>query len=387
MNCAAVLSAIRAAGTARVTDLIRATGLSRPTVSAAVSTLMADGWVEETEAPEPDLPRMGRPARVLRFRADARYVLGIDVGPHKIYCAVADLSGTVVSRVRRDVDEASSHAQLLEQVEATMGQALAAVPVASSTLAAVGIGTPGIVDEQRGAVVQAPSIPGWSSLELGGLFRRNVECSVRVENDVNLAVMAERWNGVGGDAENLILVQWGARVGAAVLVHGELHRGAHGAAGELGFLELEEEPEGVQPDGLGPLESAAGTAWILRRARSLGFDGADAAAVLAAAAAGDARAVQAVDEACARLSRGLASFVSAIDPELVIIGGSVALAGDAMLAGLRRHLSRRALVTPRLELSQLGDDAVALGAVRLALSDAERRLLDVYTAAPPADQP
>jgi predicted NBD/HSP70 family sugar kinase len=79
--------------------------------------------------------------------------------------------------------------------------------------------------------------------------------------------------------------------------------------------------------------------------------------------------------------------VSAIDPELVIIGGSVALAGDAVLDSLRRHLTRRALVTPRLELSQLGDDAVALGAVRLALSDAERRLLDVYTAAPQADLP
>ncbi|WP_343076434.1 ROK family transcriptional regulator [Jiangella mangrovi] len=387
MNCAAVLSAIRATGTARVTDLIRATGLSRPTVSAAVSTLMADGWVEETEAPDPDLPRMGRPARVLRFRADARYVLGIDVGPHKIYCVVADLSGTVVSHARRDVDGPRTHAQLLEQVKATMRRALDAVPVPSSALAAVGIGTPGVVDDQRGAVVQAPSIPGWSSLELGGLFRRSVECSVRVENDVNLAVMAERWNGAGGAAENLILVQWGARVGAAVLVHGQLHRGAHGAAGELGFLELDEEPRGVQPDGLGPLESAAGTAWILRRAVSLGFDdGADAAAVLTAAADGEPRALQAVEEACAQLSRGLASFVSAIDPELVIIGGSIALAGDAVLASMRRHLGRRALVTPRLELSQLGDDAVALGAVRLALADAERRLLDVYAAPSSAEQ-
>ncbi|TDE09155.1 ROK family transcriptional regulator [Jiangella asiatica] len=384
MNCAAVLDAIRDAGTARVTELVRATGLSRPTVSAAVSTLMADGWVEETEAPDIDLPRMGRPARVLRFRADARYVLGIDVGPHKIYCAVADLSGTVVSRVRRDVTEASTQAGLLDHVQATMREVLDAVPVPSSALAAVGLGTPGIVDERRGAVVQAPSVPGWSSLELGSLLRRSVECPVHVENDVNLAVMAERWNGAGGDADNLILVQWGARVGAAVLVQGQLHRGAHGAAGEIGFVELEEEPQGVQADGLGPLESAVGTAWMLRRARSLGDDESpDAAAVLTAAADGDPRARRVVDEACARLARGLASFVSAIDPELVIIGGGVALAGDAILDGIRRHLTRRALVVPRLELSRLGDDAVALGAVRLALADAERRLLDVYTVPTP----
>ncbi|SDT59217.1 Sugar kinase of the NBD/HSP70 family, may contain an N-terminal HTH domain [Jiangella sp. DSM 45060] len=381
MNCAAVLGAIRAAGTARVTELVRATGLSRPTVTAAVTTLMADGWVEETEAPEIDAPRMGRPARVLRFRADARHVLGIDVGPHKVYCAVADLSGTVVAHARHDVTAARTHAELLDQVETTMRKALAAVPVSLPDIAAVGIGTPGIVDDQRGAVVQAPSVPGWSSLELGSLIRQRLDCPVRVENDVNLAVMAERWNGSGSDAENLILVQWGARIGAALLVDGQLHRGAHGAAGEIGFLELEEEPQGTQADGLGPLESAVGTAWILRRAHSLGDESPDAAAVLVAAAAGDPRALQAVDEACARLARGLASFVSAIDPALVVIGGSITLAGDVILAGLRRHLSRRALVEPRLELSRLGDDAVALGAVRLALADAERRLLDVYTTA------
>lgn len=386
MNCAAVLRAIRDAGTARVTELVRATGLSRPTVTAAVSTLMADGWVEETEAAEVDLPRMGRPARVLRFRADARYVLGIDVGPHKASCAVADLNGTVVSYVRRDVTEAGTQAELLDQVEKTMSRALDAVPVPPSALAAVGIGTPGIVDQRSGAVLQAPSVPGWNSLELGSLFGRGVACPVHAENDVNLAVMAERWRGAGDDADNLIFVQWGARVGAAILVNGNLHRGAHGAAGEIGFVELEDEPQGVQADGLGPLESAVGTDWMLRRARSLGDESPDAAAVLTAARDGDPRALRVVDEACARLARGLASFVLAIDPELVIIGGSITLAGEAILAGIRRHLTRRTLVVPRLALSQLGDDAVALGAVRLALADAQRRLLDVYTAPSPVEQ-
>jgi predicted NBD/HSP70 family sugar kinase len=180
--------------------------------------------------------------------------------------------------------------------------------------------------------------------------------------------------------ENLLLVQWGSRVGAAVLVEGQLHRGAHGAAGEIGFVDLEEEPQGVQAEGYGPLESAAGTTWILRRAQSLGdHESADATAVLMAAAREDSRALQVIDEACERMARGLAAFVAAIDPELVIIGGGIVLAGDAVLDGLRRHLTMRALVVPRLELSRLGDDAVALGAVRVALADAERLLLDVYT--------
>jgi predicted NBD/HSP70 family sugar kinase len=382
MNCTAVLSAIRDAGTARVTELVRTTGLSRPTVTAAVSTLIADGWVEETEVDDDvDLPRMGRPARVLRFRADARYVLGIDVGPHRVYCAVADLNGTVVAHVSRDVTPGGTHGDLIDRVEATMSEVLAAAAVPRSALAAVGVGTPGIVDPQRGAILRAPSVPGWDSLELGAVLQRNVDCPVSVENDVNLAVMAERSQGVGSQADNLLFVQWGARVGGAVLVEGRLHRGAHGAAGEIGFVDLEDEPAGVQPEGFGPLESAAGTAWILSRARSLGDHGsADAAAVLRAAAAGSSpRALQAIDEACERMARGLAAFVAAIDPELVVIGGEIVLAGDIVLAGLRRHLSSRALVVPPLELSHLGDDAVSLGALRLALADAERLLLDVYT--------
>ncbi|PSL03706.1 putative NBD/HSP70 family sugar kinase [Haloactinopolyspora alba] len=381
MNCAAVLQAIRDAGTARLTDVVQATGLSRPTVTAAVSTLIGDGWVEETEAPESDLPRMGRPARVVRFRADARHVLGIDVGPHKVYCAVADLNGNVVTHIRRDVDEPGSYAALLEHVDSTMDLVLDEAGVDRSSLAAVGIGTPGIVDEYRGAVVQAPSVPGWDSLELSRALQDGIPCPVHVENDVNLAVVAERWNGRWGDADDLVLVQWGYRVGAAVLMQGRLHRGAHGAAGEIGFIDLEEEPQGVQAEGLGPLEATAGTSWIFRRARELGdHTSRDAVTVLSAAARGDPLATRVVDEAAARFARGLAPFLAAIDPELVVIGGGITLAGETMLSAVRSQLARRALVVPRLELSSLGDDAVALGAVRLALDHAERRLLDAYSA-------
>ncbi|WP_028662065.1 ROK family transcriptional regulator [Saccharomonospora saliphila] len=382
MNCAAVLTVLQEVGAARVTELMRATGLSRPTVTAAVSTLIDDGLVEEAETLEADVPRMGRPARVLRFRADARYVLGVDVGPHRVYCEVADLNGTIVARQRRDVTaEGDAHANLLDGVEATMSEVLAKAGVPLSALASVGVGMPGIVDPRRGAVVQAPSMPGRDFLELGRLLQRNVSCPVHVENDVNLAAMAERWRGAGSQTDNLLLVQWGSRVGAAVLLRDQLLRGAHDAAGEIGFVDLEDEPQGVQAGGHGPLESSVGTAWIVRRARSLGDDrSTDAAAVLTAAADGDARALQVVDEVCARLARGLAPFLLAVDPELVIIGGGIVLAGDAVLTALRHHLTKRVIVVPRIALSRLGDDAVALGAVHIALTEAHRRLLDPYTA-------
>ncbi|NDL58211.1 ROK family transcriptional regulator [Phytoactinopolyspora mesophila] len=382
LNCAAVLRAIRATGSARVTELVEATGLSRPTVTAAVTTLITDGWVEETEDRTKDTPRMGRPARVLRFRDNAQHVLGIDVGPHKVYCAVADFNGAVVTHVRRDVPSMISHSELLEHVKRTIELALNEASVSPTSLAAVGVGSPGIVDEHRGAIVQAPSVPGWNSLELAHWLRQSIDCPVHIENDVNLAIMAEQWNGAGSATDNLVLVQWGARVGAAVVVQGRLHRGAHGAAGEIGFVDLDSEPQGVQPDGLGPLEARIGTAAIIDRARRLGdITSPDAVTVLAAAAAGDALALKVLDDVCAQFARGFAPFLAAIDPELVILGGVITLAGDAVLAGVHRHLGQRALAVPRLELSALGDDAVALGAVRLAAADAEQRLLDSYMSA------
>lgn len=103
-------------------------------------------------------------------------------------------------------------------------------------------------------------------------------------------------------------------------------------------------------------------------------DSADAVAVIKAAAGGDSVALTAIDEACARFARGLAPFLAAVDPELVIVGGSIALAGDVVLESIRRHLTGRLLVMPRLELSSLGDNTVALGAIRLALADVEERL-------------
>jgi predicted NBD/HSP70 family sugar kinase len=380
LNCAAVLGAIREAGVARVTELVRTTGLSRPTVAAAVATLINDGWIEETDPSDLQLPRMGRPARLLRFRAEARHVLGVDVGPHKVQCAVADLNGTVVAQCRRDVADLRSGADLLAHVESAIDEVLARAQVTASRLIDVAVGTPGVVDERHGAIVQAPAVPGWHDVDIPGRLRDTVSCPVRVENDVNLAVMAERWLGAGNDVDSMVLVHWGTRIGAAVFLNGHLHRGAHGAAGEIGFVDVDAPPRSVlHAGGLGPFEATAGSAWIVNRARELGDTSSpDAATVLTAAASGDQRAVRVVDEACARFVRVLAAFLAAVDPELVVIGGAATLAGDVLLDSMRRHLEPRVLIAPRLGLSALGEDAVALGAVRLALGEAERHVIDMY---------
>ncbi len=430
INTAAVLSALRAGGPSRIADLMELTDLSRPAVTRAVEALTAEGWVADANADDaggaeraPDAGgtparrgQLGRPAALLRFRAEAGHVLGIDVGPHKILAMVADLDGTVVAERRfdtRGLDGEAVQAAIL----AVASEVCARVPV--GTLMSAAIGTPGLVDTRTGVVTFAPSIPGWTGIPIAATLHEHLACPVALHNDVNLAVLAERWRGSAVGVGTLVFLQWSARVGTGIMIDGRLHVGAASAAGELGFLDLAVEAErageraddpetalgggnpGGRPGGsdaaktaeaatMGPFERQVGASAIIDLAiaeatrhgdaallelmkSARAYD--DAAALFDAAAAGSALAETIIDTICARLARGLAAVHLILDPELIVIGGGLSRAGEQLLAAVERHLRLRTLVPPRLALSALGDTAVALGAVRSALNDVNDRVL------------
>jgi predicted NBD/HSP70 family sugar kinase len=401
INSAHVVAALRGAGPLSLSDLAARTGLSRPTVGQVVDQLEAGGllaWVEPgqaTRAGQDGGPaRSGRPARLVRFRAEAAHVVGIDIGRHKALVTVADLAGTIVARHREDASGARSSADLLAALRTAARGALAQAGIRRPDVASVAAGTPGLVDWPRGAVMLAPGLPGWK-IELARELRRSFRCPVQVENDANLAALAERRHGLARDAHTLVFIYWGERVGAGVLIGDRLHRGAANAAGEIGFLALDPGTN-AEPDrlGRGPFERMVGADAIVEAGRDAaarhggvlaglgldgpGLDGPDprgAEAVFAAAAQGDAAAVEAVHTIAARFARGLAPVLLVLDPDLVVIGAGVSQAGSALLAAIEDSVAPLTLVPPRLELSGLGDEAVALGAVELALADAETRLL------------
>jgi predicted NBD/HSP70 family sugar kinase len=397
INSAHVVATLRGAGPLSLSDLAARTGLSRPTVGQVVDQLQASGllaWVEPGQAqragqdgPDQRSGRSGRPARLVRFRAEAAYVVGIDIGRHKALVTVADLAGSIVARHREDASGASSSADLLAVLRTAARGALATAGIRRTDVASVAAGTPGLVDWPRGAVMLAPGLPGWK-IELARELRRSFRCPVQVENDANLAALAERRHGLARDAHTLVFIYWGERVGAGVLIGDRLHRGAANAAGEIGFLALDPGTTAA-PDqfGRGPFERMVGAEAIVEVGRSAaarhggvlaGLDGTDARgaeAVFAAAAQGDVAAVEAVHTIARRFARGLAPVLLVLDPDLVVIGAGVSRAGSVLLAAIEDSVGPLTLVPPRLELSRLGDDAVALGAVELALADAETRLL------------
>lgn len=363
INSAVVLHALRASASPTLTDLVKVTGLSRPTVEGVVEGLITTGLVVEAPVEEGAARRQGRPARRFRFRVEAGHLLGIEIGAHRIAALLADLGGRVVGSASVDVSATASADERLEQVRVAVGGLLERSGVPCGSLRAVGVASPGIV-EADGTVRLGTALPGWTGLPLGERLQRSFRCPVLVENDANAAAVAEHWKGAATGSDDIVFVLAGLSPGAGSLIGGRLHRGFGGAAGEIGALHLlgrEATPEEVLSPTGEPLHP---------------LDEAQVARVFALADEGDERARAAVERYLRRLVHDVAALVLALDPELVVVGGWAA-GPDGVLEPLRRELARYCLRPPQVAQSLLGEAAVATGALRLALDHVEEQLFAV----------
>jgi predicted NBD/HSP70 family sugar kinase len=362
MNTRAVLAEVLDRGPRSAADLMAATGLSRPTVHAVCDDLIARGWL--VEPPRADAGRPGRPARVYAARPGAGFVLAADMGATSVRAAVADLAGTVVGEAAAAYRH--EHVDAPERLAVTHDACLRALEAAGATpgqvLGAV-LGVPAPVTAGGHAVATEGYLPGLADLDL----RSALLVPALVENDANLAVAAERWLGVAHGIDDVVLVLAGERLGAGVCLGGRLVRGHRGGVGEMGFLDL--------------VAGVGDTAAIGHLARAWGSDRlgrpVSAEEVTAAARAGDPAALDVLDAVARRVARALAVLATLLDPELIVIGGAVAAAGDVLLAPLEREVALLTVRPVRLAASSLADRGVLLGAVRVALDDVRPRLLDL----------
>ncbi|MEW2727880.1 ROK family protein [Streptomyces sp. SID8385] len=365
INSAVVLHALRGTECATLTEITRVTGLSRPTVEGVVEGQIEAGLVVEVAAEEGAARRQGRPARRFRFRAEAGYLLGLEIGSHRVSAVLSDLDGRILGTSQKPVLASAPADERLERLRATVADLLRRTGVSRQAVRAVGVGSPGIV-EADGTVRLGTALPEWTGLELGERLRRSFRCPVLVENDANTAAVAEHWKGAAAGSDDVVYVMAGLSPGAGSLIGGRLHRGFGGAAGEIGALHLlgrGETPEtllSTNGEPLHPLDEQA------------------VASVFADARDGDAQAQAALDRFVRRLVHDVAALVLALDPEVVVIGGWAA-GLDGVLEPLRKELARYCLRTPRVALSVLGEAAVATGALRLALDHVEEQLFAVET--------
>ena len=393
LNAAAVLDALRATGgPATGTDLMAITGLSRPTVHAVCDHLIGMGWIRELENRPPEGGSgPGRRARQYEFNATAGFVLGIDLGQNKVTAVVADLRGDQLAEHTRTFRGAAIGARArVNAVNRAVAAALDEAGVERSAVLAVALAVPGPVDDRGHVVADGEYLPGLATIDLRKAVGSGFDAPVLVENDANLAVLGERWRGCAQGVDNVIELLAGERLGSGLYLAGRLVQGAQGAAGELGFLRL---VDGVgNADGIARLARSLGAQAVERGGagtpgrrqnadRSLADDvdgdpgKVSAELVFAAARRGDPAAIAVVDEVTARIGRVIALLHTLLNPELVVIGGAVAQAGDVLLQPLRRVVGELVPVPPRIANSALGDRVVVTGAVHRALDHA---LLELF---------
>lgn len=371
---------IREKGQISRTELARLTGLSLPAVSRIVGMLVDQGYAREIGLGD---SRGGRKPVMVEAIPDAGFVVGVDLGGTRVLAATADLQG----QVRHTVETQPGSVPILEALYAAIQEAIHRLSDKErKRLLGIGVGTPGLLDFESGTVITAANL-GWKNVSLRELLRERFDLPVFVDNDANVAALAEWSQGAGKGVQHLVHITVSRGLGAGIILNGQLHRGAGGTAGELGDTFMIETTETER--GWRTLEGLCSGRALVRQAKEAlergevtslraACDGQPATLtfemILAASAAGDPLAIQLVRRAAGYLGVGIANVVNTFDPQLVIVGGVLAQAGDLVLSPIRETLDR--LLSPilrqkvRVTLGTLGERAGMIGAAWLVLHNA-----------------
>src|SRR5918912_743079 len=343
MNERTVLETIREGAPISRAEISRRAGISKPTVSLALRSLLEAGLVRET-AHDPGRPSYG--AVYFEPTPDAAFVLGFDLGARFVRGAACDLTGEI--RARQDVGLPATDAETAIETIAALRASLAeAAAIPEDVIDGVVVGVPGVVESQTGRINLALNVPGLEGRPFDADLNDRLGLPVTLENDINLAALGEHWRGVARGVDNFAFLSIGTGLGAGIVLRGELHRGHHGAAGEVDYALAAQLVDGRPDTGLAPPY--------------------DVRAIFAEARGGDGVAREVVDEVARRIAMHLAPIAAVADVGLVVLGGGLGANGDLLLEPVRRLLADWTPYPPRVEVSSLGEAAVLTGALAVGL--------------------
>lgn len=363
-------------------ELAALTGLARSTVASRVDALLAADLLRPAgEA----VSTGGRPPARVAFNPRAGLVLAVDLGATHATVAVADLAGVILDARTRAIDIGDGPEALLDAILAE-GSALLEATAGGLPLVGVGIGVPGPVEHSTGRPTNPPIMPGWDRFDVPGYVQLTFDVPVLVDNDVNILALGEQatsWPRV----DDLVFVKVSTGIGAGIIAGGQLQRGAQGSAGDMGHVQVPMSAGSArQPGDERDLEALASGSALAVALRAEGHDVHTASDVVGLVRAGNAAAIEATRQAGRDVGEVLATVVNLLNPSIIVLGGSIARAGEHLLAGVREVVYRRSipLATQHLAIvqSQAGDRAAVLGAAimvaREVLSPAN---VDRYVAA------
>ena len=364
LNERTVLETIRAGAPISRAEISRRVGISKPTVSLALRSLEEVGLVREASQ-GPDGPSYG--AVFFEPVPDAAYVVGLDLGSRFLRGAVADLAGRI--RTRQDVELRGADADgAMSAIVALHASLIEGAGLPRERVDGVVLGVPGVVESATETLrLTTPHIAGLEHRAFGSELRERLGAPVTLDNDINLAAVGERWAGVARGVDDFAFLSVGTGTGLGLVIGGELHRGNHGAAGEIDWA-LAGAGDDLDPSAEGVATLAAELSW------PSGVDGStppyDARDIFTAARRGDNLAHAIVDVVARRIAAHIAPVAAVADPELVVLGGGLGMNGDLLLEPVRALLRDWLPYPPRVEISSLGESAVLMGTVATGLQSA-----------------
>ncbi|MEU7169002.1 ROK family transcriptional regulator [Streptomyces morookaense] len=383
MNDRAALDLLIAHGRLTRTRLGELTGLSKPTASQLLARLEAAGLVRTTGSVT---GRPGPSALLYEVNPGVAHVAALAVDKTGISAAVADITGTTVGghRVEADATAEDARTRTPALVAEAVDGALRAAGLGRDALCRTVIGTPGALDPRTRRLRYAPHLPGWQARALVDELSAALGTPVVVENDVNLAAVAEQHGGSARDCADFVHFWADEGVGAAIVLGGRLLRGARGGAGEIGYMPMPGAPvvRGGPAGAPGPLaegglDRLVVSAAVIALARRHGIRAATAPEALAAAAAAPGAGDAVLAELAHHIATALLAVVAVVDPELIVLSGEVCLAGgDRLRALIEDEMSGLDLPRPELRLSTVEGSPILLGGLHTALAEARNTVFD-----------
>ena len=358
----AILQLIRSGQASTRAELARVTGLSRSTISQRVDELIARGLVV---VGDDSVSTGGRPPGALLFNGNAGYVLAVDCGASRTRLGIANLGGELVIEHTDYLDIAEGPEKVLDWMESHLRRMISEAELDDSPLLGIGVGLPGPVEHSTGRPVRPPIMPGWDGYPVADQLSSQFGVLALVDNDVNIMALGEH-RIFHPDSADFLFVKISTGIGCGMVINGNIHRGAHGAAGDIGHINVAGH-EDVQCacGNFGCLEAVASARALATQLSDISSDSDKVEQIVAQVLGGRPDAIAKLREAGREIGGVLAMLVNAYDPDVLVVGGHLAEADQPLIAGIREVIYRRspplATYNLRIERSQLGDRSGVVG--------------------------
>lgn len=332
----------------------------------------------------------------------SRCVLSFDLGGTNVRCAVVDETGRILARARTTTGEWPKPEQTVAKMAEIAAECLAQLGRRRKQVVCAAIGSPGPLNSRTGIILETPNL-GWANVPLAKMLAKALKLPTFLENDAVSACWGEYWKGAGRGAQTMFILTLGTGVGGALILNGAVWRGPDDTAGHLGHMVVDPDGPTQNRDNPGSVEALCSATACVRDARQAARenpasllarvppDKLDAKYVSECAEQGDAAAREVFRRIGYHLGVACASLANALNPEVGIIAGGMAQAGEKILEPLRRECARRALQAPgkrlKIVLAQLGDDAGTIGAAGLALERLKEAARSARSAGKRASRP